>query len=77
MEKIKTIIGKEWAEVFKNKLVLFTVAFLPLILVAMPLIMLAADSETDMSERDGGAAEPVGRPHVRRSGLKWNASRCT
>jgi ABC-2 type transport system permease protein len=40
MEKIKTIIGKEWAEVFKNKLVLFTVAFLPLILVAMPLIML-------------------------------------
>jgi ABC-2 type transport system permease protein len=40
MDKIKTIIGKEWAEVFKNKLVLFTVAFLPLILVAMPLIML-------------------------------------
>ena len=40
MDKIKTIIGKEWAEVFKNKLVLFTVAFLPLLLVAMPLIML-------------------------------------
>jgi ABC-2 type transport system permease protein len=40
MDKVKTIINKEWAEVFKNKLVLFTVAFLPLILVAMPLIML-------------------------------------
>jgi ABC-2 type transport system permease protein len=40
MDKVKTIISKEWAEVFKNKLVLFTVAFLPLLLVAMPLIML-------------------------------------
>ncbi|MCB8945461.1 MAG: ABC transporter permease subunit [Ardenticatenaceae bacterium] len=38
MEKVKTIIGKEWAEVFKNRLVLFTVAFLPLILVALPLV---------------------------------------
>ena len=42
MEKIKTIVLKEWAEVFKNRLVLFTVAFLPLILTALPLIMLAA-----------------------------------
>lgn len=37
MQKIKTIIRKEWAEVFKNKMVLFTVAFLPLILTALPL----------------------------------------
>jgi ABC-2 type transport system permease protein len=41
MDKIKTIISKEWAEVFKNKLVLFTVAFLPLLLVAIPLVMVA------------------------------------
>jgi ABC-2 type transport system permease protein len=41
MDKIKTIISKEWAEVFKNKLVLFTVAFLPLLLVVMPLVMVA------------------------------------
>ena len=32
MDKIITIIGKEWAEVFKNKMVLFSVLFLPLIL---------------------------------------------
>ena len=49
MDKIRTIISKEWAEVFKNKLVLFTVAFLPLILVAMPLIMLAVTGG-DMSQ---------------------------
>ncbi|MBK8901599.1 MAG: ABC transporter permease [Anaerolineaceae bacterium] len=40
MDKIKTIIDKEWAEVFKNKLVLFSVAFLPIILTALPLITL-------------------------------------
>jgi ABC-2 type transport system permease protein len=40
MDKIKTIIDKEWAEVFKNKLVLFSVVFLPLLLTALPLITL-------------------------------------
>lgn len=37
MNKIITIIQKEWSEVFKNRLVMFTVAFLPLILTALPL----------------------------------------
>ncbi len=40
MDKIVTIIGKEWSEVFKNKLVLFSVLFLPLILAVIPLVML-------------------------------------
>lgn len=40
MKKIITIIEKEWLEVFKNKIVIFTVAFLPLILVIIPLTML-------------------------------------
>ena len=42
MHKIKTIIRKEWAEVFKNRMVLFTVAFLPLILTVIPLGILFA-----------------------------------
>ena len=37
MKKIQTIMRKEWSEVFKNRMVLFTVAFLPLILTAIPL----------------------------------------
>jgi ABC-2 type transport system permease protein len=37
MNKIKTIINKEWAEVFKNRMVIFTVAFLPLLMTALPL----------------------------------------
>lgn len=40
MDKMITIIRKEWAEVFKNKLIFSTVLFLPLILAVMPLGML-------------------------------------
>ena len=40
MKHIKTIIGKEWAEVFKNRMVLFTMIFIPLIFTALPLVML-------------------------------------
>ena len=37
MRKVRTIILKEWAEVFRNRMVIFTVAFLPLLLTAIPL----------------------------------------
>jgi ABC-2 type transport system permease protein len=37
MHKVWVITRKEWSEVFRNRLVLFTVAFLPLILTALPL----------------------------------------
>lgn len=42
MDKIRTIVGKEWAEVFRNKLVLSSVLFLPIILAIIPLGMLYA-----------------------------------
>jgi ABC-2 type transport system permease protein len=42
MDKIKTIIRKEWAEVFKNRMVIFTVIFLPLIMTVLPLVILFA-----------------------------------
>ncbi|HEX9117074.1 MAG TPA: ABC transporter permease subunit [Anaerolineae bacterium] len=40
MKKIITIIDKEWAEVFKNPMVLLTVLLLPLLFTALPLIIL-------------------------------------
>ena len=40
MKKIQTIVRKEWAEVFKKRMVLFTVIFLPLFLSVLPLIIL-------------------------------------
>jgi len=55
MKKIKTIIRKEWAEVFKKRMVLFSVIFLPLFLSILPLIILysmggstAAASDTEL-----------------------------
>ena len=36
-QRIRTIIDKEWAEVFKNRLVLFTILFLPILFTVLPL----------------------------------------
>ncbi len=38
--RVRTIIDKEWAEVFKNRVVLFTIILLPLIFTLLPLGML-------------------------------------
>jgi ABC-2 type transport system permease protein len=40
MNKTTTIILKEWAEVFRNRMVIFTVAFLPLLMTAIPLAII-------------------------------------
>ena len=40
MKHIITIIDKEWAEVFKNRIVLFTMILIPLIFIILPLVML-------------------------------------
>ena len=40
MKRIKAIIVKEWREVFKNRFVLFTVAFMPIMITAIPLVIL-------------------------------------
>jgi ABC-2 type transport system permease protein len=53
MEKIKTIIRKDWAEVFKNRFVLFTVAFMPLLFTALPLGLLVAFSGSDLNGGGG------------------------
>lgn len=52
MNKIRTIIEKEWAEVFKNRLVLFSVTFLPLLLTAIPIVTLLT---TNSFAGEGGA----------------------
>lgn len=40
MNRIQTIIDKEWAEVFKNRLVIFTITLLPLLFTILPLVFL-------------------------------------
>ena len=54
--RVRTIIDKEWAEVFKNRLVLFTVGFMPLIFTVLPLgILFATASGT--SDLSGDVAD--------------------
>jgi ABC-2 type transport system permease protein len=50
MQKIKTIILKEWAEVFKKRMVLFSVIFMPMLFSALPLIMLYATRDAGVGE---------------------------
>jgi ABC-2 type transport system permease protein len=40
VDKIRVVIGKEWSEVFRNRLVLFSVGFLPVLFTALPLLIL-------------------------------------
>jgi ABC-2 type transport system permease protein len=54
MDRIKTIIDKEWAEVFKNRLVLFMMIFLPLIFTILPLVILYFTSHSAPS---GGTSD--------------------
>ena len=50
MKHIKTIIKKEWAEVFKNRMVLFTIVFMPLIFTILPLVMLYFTGQGGMGD---------------------------
>jgi ABC-2 type transport system permease protein len=40
IDRILTIIDKEWAELFKNRLVLFTITLMPMLFTLMPLAVL-------------------------------------
>ena len=74
MKKIKTIIRKEWAEVFKNRMVIFTVAFLPLLLTAIPLGILYGIHTTTQATSSTGALPDEMTQSMCPSGL--NASDC-
>ncbi len=46
LNRIRTIVDKEWAEVFKNRIVLFTVVLLPVIFTILPLVVLYSTHST-------------------------------
>lgn len=50
MKKINTIVRKEWAEVFKNRMVIFTVLFMPLLFTALPLIILFVSGDAGVGD---------------------------
>jgi ABC-2 type transport system permease protein len=57
-KSIRTIIDKEWAEVFKNRMVLFTMIFMPLIFTVLPLVMLYFTGQ-EMGDMGGGGTADV------------------
>jgi ABC-2 type transport system permease protein len=52
MQKVKTILIKEWAEVFKNRMVVFSVIFMPVLFTALPLIILFTTRNAGATETD-------------------------
>lgn len=59
MDKTIAIVRKEWAEVFKNKIVFSSVLFLPLILALLPLGMLFAFNNIEGMSADMNDPEIV------------------
>lgn len=59
VHKMWVIVRKEWAEVFRNRFVLFTVGFLPLILTALPLIILGVSGSAEEMTGLSGADLPA------------------
>jgi len=59
--RIRTIIDKEWAEVFKNRVVLLTIAIMPLVFTILPLVILATmRSQGDTTDVPAGFAQVCG-----------------
>ncbi len=48
MNKIMTLIQKEWADVFRNRYVLYIVVLMPLIMILIPVIMLGVGGDPNL-----------------------------
>lgn len=58
--RVKTIIAKEWNEVFKNRMVLFTISFMPVLMTILPLGILYGISATTEGISSATADVPPG-----------------
>ena len=52
MRAVKTIAAKEWAEARRHKLVMYVVIGMPLVLTAIPVVMLAVMSRVGINQSD-------------------------
>jgi ABC-2 type transport system permease protein len=57
LHRVRTIIDKEWAEVFKNRMVIFTISFMPIMFTILPLVMLYAVGSTGSGMSSGDMAD--------------------
>ena len=64
MNDIRTIIAKEWVDVRQNKMVAYVILFVPLIMTAIPIVLLyifriAPISASDIEEMSSLLANPI------------------
>jgi ABC-2 type transport system permease protein len=52
MRQFRAIVGKEWADMLRNRLVFYVVIFVPVLMVAIPIIMLFVMGRVPISEGD-------------------------
>jgi ABC-type Na+ efflux pump permease subunit len=58
MDKIWTLIKKEWADVFRNRYVLYLVIFMPVIMLVLPLAVLGLGANPDLISGMGSDVPP-------------------
>ena len=75
MKHIRTIIDKEWAEVFKNRTVLLAMLLMPLLFTALPLVMLSVTGSTGMEGVRGSPLRSSSSPA--RASTPAIACKCT
>jgi len=75
MKHVWTIVDKEWAEVFQNRMVLFTMIIIPLVFVALPLVMLYLTGQGMEADIPGTAAD-VPAEFLTVCGADLTASEC-
>jgi ABC-2 type transport system permease protein len=70
-DKLRIVIKKEWADTFRNKLVFFTLIFLPLFLTLLPLANLYIMQAIPPDEVSSGTSEDLGPflPYVEQLGV--------
>lgn len=59
MRAVRTIVAKEWADVFRHRLVLWIVVLVPLLITAIPLVMLGMTGRLGVTEADYAELGPL------------------
>lgn len=52
MRQIRTVVRKEWADMLRNKLVFYVIIFVPLLMLAIPVVMLLVMRMTPVNPQD-------------------------
>src|SRR5574340_161166 len=72
-DRVRTMIQKEWAEMFKNRVLLFTVVLMPVLFTALPIIMLSVMGSSTTTS--AASASDIPAQFARTCG-NMNASDC-